>query len=147
MKGGPFDTRDSFLDTLDASYDEVAHLSDADVDAVIARDQRRLRDYDRAQWTLDRVDLHRCHVWPRMGERPWAEGTVMELAPLFYSRETTDSRIWRMMDFAETFASRLPIIVLTDGTTYRIDDGSHRAVAMALKSISSPLGWIGRLGA
>lgn len=98
-----------------------------------------------ALW-LDCIDLDRCVVWRHMGDRPWAEGFVISVAELFRCYEPQQSRIWGMETFSELFSSRLPLIVsVLSPTTFMIDDGSHRAIAMALAGVRSALAWIGEL--
>jgi hypothetical protein len=81
-----------------------------------------------------------------MGDRPWgAKGSVTSVAELFRRNEPQQSRIWDMQKFGDIFSSRLPIIVFPVSSLVMIDDGSHRAVAMALAGVKSAVAWIGLL--
>jgi hypothetical protein len=146
LKAGPFHSPEALLASIEKSQREVTSWTDNQIDAFIAQDNpNRLRDYDHAHWKLDRVDLERCIVWRSMGDRPWAEGGVMTVADLFKCHESRQSRIWDMQKFGDIFSSRLPIIVFPVGARVMIDDGSHRAVAMALAGVKSAVAWIGLL--
>ncbi|HUE73649.1 MAG TPA: hypothetical protein VMP01_22415 [Pirellulaceae bacterium] len=142
LKAVPFDGRQPFLDAPERYRQEVHGLPMTQIDSIVGGHQPRLRDYSRASWSFGVFDLRRCVVWPRMGERSWAVGSPVAVAELFKDREPADSRIWNMKRFADVFASRLPIIILDRGTEVRIDDGSHRAVAMALVGVTQVSAWI-----
>jgi hypothetical protein len=147
MKGGLFDSPDAFLASMERSQQEVTSWPDNEIDAFIGnQNPSRLDFFNRAKWRSDSVDLGTCIVWPQMGKRPWAEGYVPAVAELFRRLEPTDSPIWNMCKFSEVFCSRLPIIVSVRGSsTLMIDDGSHRAIAMALARLRSASAWIGEL--
>jgi hypothetical protein len=80
-----------------------------------------------------------------MSGRAWAEGCVFEVAEQFKRHEPQASKIWDMRQFADIFSARLPVIVLKTASGLRIDDGSHRAIAMALAGITRVSAWIGML--
>jgi hypothetical protein len=81
-----------------------------------------------------------------MRDRAWAKGCVPAVAELFKHHEPKGSLIWNMCKFSDVFSSRLPIIVsVLSPSTLMIDDGSHRAIAMALTGLRSALAWIGEL--
>jgi hypothetical protein len=143
LKNGPFDSREAFLTSFEKCSAEVAKLSDGVVDSLIGKYPPRLLDYNRAAWRFDILDLSECCVWPHMGARPWAQGRVTNVAELFKKHEPPDSRVWDMKQFADIFSSRLPVIALKRPTGIRIDDGSHRAVAMALTGMRRVSAWIG----
>jgi hypothetical protein len=146
LKGGTFHSREAFLTSLENVEREVTSWPDNQIDSFIAADNPwRLDNYTRAQWSLDHVDLERCTVWRHLGGRKWAEGSVTSVAELFRHHEPQQSRIWDMQKFGDIFSSRLPIIVFPVGSSVMIDDGSHRAVAMALAGLKSAAAWIGSL--
>ena len=146
LKAGSFHSPEALFASIEKLQHEVTSWTDNQIDAFIAQDNpNRLRDYDRAQWKLDRVDLEKCTVWPHMGRPDWAEGGVMTVADLFRRHEPQQSRIWDMQKFGDIFSSRLPIIVFPVGPRVMIDDGLHRAVAMALAGLESAVAWIGLL--
>ena len=147
LKDGPFDSHEALLSALEHRRQNVSSLSDAEIDNYIGgQNPRRLGFFDRAEWQLGTVNLSECIVWPKMGERPWASGSVTEVAEMFQSKEPKENRIWRMQTFSDFFSSHLPIVVFGGGPLrFAIDDGSHRAVAMALTGRPSASAWIGRL--
>ena len=98
-------------------YNSVDHVeraahdaqTDNEIDSCIAQENpHRLANYSRAQWKLDVVELGKCTVWPRMGSREWAEGSVTTVADLFRRYEPEQSRIWNMQKFAEIFLVAAP---------------------------------------
>lgn len=148
LKAGPFDTPNAFTASLEQTTREVASWPASHIDAFIRdRDARRFDFFNRAKWRLDQVDLDKCAVWwPNgMGERgEWAKGDLMEVVDRFRVQEPKDSPIWNMQKFSEVFAARLPIIVFVVGPSkFAIDDGCHRAVAIALAGAKSSSAWIG----
>jgi hypothetical protein len=64
---------------------------------------------------------------------------------MFKQYEPRDSRVWNMKQFADIFSVKLPVIVLEVPPQIGIDDGSHRAVAMALAGLTKVSAWVGRL--
>ena len=145
MKRGPFEHIEVLLSVFASEKSRVQQLSEAELDGIIARNSDRLEKYDRAIWKFDHVALTQCTVYPRMGERAWAEGRVHEVAEKFKRLEPLTSRIWSMKLFASLFSIELPIVILSEGSILRIDDGSHRAVAMHLSGIQRAAAWIGTL--
>ena len=146
LKAGPFDSQEAFLASMENLQREVTLWTDGEIDSFIAQDNpHRLENYTRAKWGSDTVDLEKCTVWAHMGGREWAVGSVTTVAERFRRREPQHSRIWDMQKFGEIFSSRLPIIVFPVGFRVMIDDGAHRAVAMALGGIKSAVAWIGLL--
>ena len=145
LKGGPFDTMEHFLAAFERYSVKVAALTTAEIDSLVGVDAQRLCDYNRADWRFDTLDLGECCVWPRMGNRTWAQGRVTEVAKLFETHEPKDSRVWSMKQFADIYSLRLPVIVLKTRSETRIDDGSHRAIAMALTGIRKVSAWVGIL--
>jgi hypothetical protein len=144
VKSGPFTSEDVLLTSIDKLKREVHSLPDDEIESLVTDHVRR--DYfNRAKWRLDRVDLNECEVWPRMGDRDWAEGSVAEVAELFRSNEPKESRIWEMQKFAKIFASELPIIVFVCPGKLSINDGCHRAVVMMLAGCTSTLAWVGTI--
>lgn len=122
----------------------VQALSETELDQIIVKDEGRLKRFNKYQWKLDEhFDLTTCRVYDRMGNRPWAIGTVHEVAGIFHRMEPTGSRVWRMMSFVEFFSSSLPLIVVENNGSLQIDDGSHRAVAMYLAGMTQTSAYVG----
>lgn len=62
----------------------------------------------------------------------------------FKLKEPKDSPVWNMQKFARLFSLQLSLIVfVVSPSTFAIDDGCHRAVAMALAGVTSSIAWIG----
>lgn len=131
MKSGPFNPEAAALAAISFKREAIATMSDANVIAAVEDSHRRLR-YQKARWSFLDINVADVHVWPRMGGRHWATGTVASLLPMFRVREAGDSRIWSMGPLASLFSDHLNILVIREAGLLRIDDGSHRAVAMAL---------------
>jgi len=143
LKGAPFSSIEVFQPLFATEKSRVEKLSDAELDSIIARDPIRLQNYNKVTWKLDHIMLGACSVYPRMGGREWAKGSVCDVAERFKRIEPLGSRIWMMKNFSIVFEVQLPILVLTKGSEFHIDDGSHRAVAMALCGIKKVAAWIG----
>jgi hypothetical protein len=122
----------------------VRSLSEPELDQIIGKDRHRLERFETFAWIVDeKCDLAKCWVYHRMGGRSWAVGTVQEVAEKFHRMEPLGSRVWRMKLFAMYFKSQLPLIVLNQQGVLRIDDGSHRAVAMWLAGVTQATAYIG----
>jgi hypothetical protein len=131
MKAGPFSPHDALLKTISIKREMIAALRDEDVIKSVEDAARRDR-YRKARWKFEEVDLAQCRVWNRMGGRHWASGTAISLLPQFEQREEKCSRIWAMVEMAPIFSEFLNILVIRDRGVLSVDDGSHRAIAMAL---------------
>jgi hypothetical protein len=121
----------------------------------------RYDHYLNSKWELKTIRLDDCGVWPKMGGLPDAAtrgsavDTAAYVAKKLKSKHLTkkDLRakyIAKMMPFAKLITEHVPLIVLEDGVIrhnkftppaqskhykhckYDIDDGNHRAVALAL---------------
>ncbi len=122
----------------------------------------RYDNYLNSKWELREITLEECGVWPRMGGLPdkATKDSVMDTAK--YVQECIKDRkklTWKtrrvlyieeMKKYADIITKSVPIIVLEDGVIrnmklltaierkmykkckYDIDDGNHRAVALAL---------------
>jgi hypothetical protein len=145
LKAGPFDNIELFLIVLASEKSRLQQLTETELDCIIARDRHRLENYNRATWALERVKLGTCLVYPRMGQRAWAQGTVSDVVEKFKKFEPLTSRIWVMKQFRSVFEVHLPILVLRENAKFQIDDGSHRAIAMALGGVEYAMSWIGTL--
>src|SRR5947209_7516071 len=94
LKAGPFHSREAFLVSLENLQREVTSWTDNEIDAIIAQENpHRLANYTRAQWKSGVVELGKCTVWPCMGRREWAEGSVTTVADFFRRYEPEQSRI------------------------------------------------------
>jgi hypothetical protein len=145
LKNGPFDNHSAFLAAVDRHGADVAGLPTSEIDSYVGRDPRRLHDYNRAVWHFDSLDLRKCRVWPGMGGRDSAHGYVTDVAELFKTKEPLASRVWEMKRFAAIYSEKFPIIALRIRSETIIDDGYHRAVAIALAGTTNVSAWIGTL--
>ncbi len=133
---------EEFLSLLDSESLRLASLPEGELDQMILPNQQRLRCFNSFAWTLGSVPLADCYVYPRMGKRLWAEGHVKDVSEKFTRLEPSSSRIWRMKLFASLY-NRLPLIVMREGAKLKIDDGSHRAIAMYLSGTTDAKAYIG----
>jgi hypothetical protein len=122
----------------------------------------RYDNYLNSSWELKEISLADCGVWPKMGGLPdeMTRGSVTDAANLIRPYLTDKNKltlatarilyIEEMMKFAEEITQHIPIVVLEDGVIrqmklqkpenlknykkciYDIDDGNHRALALAL---------------
>jgi hypothetical protein len=146
LTAAPFDNIEIFLTVLNEEKSRIQVLSVTELDSIIGRDRERLHNYNVAVWKFDKLQLGSCFVWPEMGRRAWAQGTVCEVAEKFKRLEPLNSRVWNMKLFSSIFEGQLPIVVLRKNSKFQIDDGSHRAIAMALSGIQTVSAWTGTLG-
>ena len=121
----------------------------------------RYDNYLNSKWELKTIRLDQCGVWPRMGGLPdiATRGSAVDTAT-YIKKQLTGKRltkknlrakyIEKMIPFAELITEYVPLIVLEDGVIrhnklirsaqskqyehckYDIDDGNHRAVALAI---------------
>jgi len=121
----------------------------------------RYDNYLNSKWELKTVRLDQCGVWPRMGGLPdvATRGSSVDTATYIekklkggrlMKKDKRAKYIAKMAPFAELITEHVPLIVLEDGVIrhnkliplskskqyehckYDIDDGNHRAVALAL---------------
>lgn len=122
----------------------------------------RYDNYLNSSWELKEIDLQDCGVWPEMGELPEEAttgclmDTVEYIKPYLKDKNKLTLKTSRilyieeMMKYAEEISKDIPIIVLEDNVIrynklrkaskrklykkckYDIDDGNHRAIALAL---------------
>ena len=152
-----------FKDCLDTVRKEVSELSKKDLDRHIERE--RLERFNNHNWRLNTCRIDEIGVWPRMGDgmpQEWCEGSVQETAahvkkflqeryPIYESSKILKSvkKIQDMLRVAEIL-KEIPIVIFPGGlhkrtrrTRWDIDDGSFRAVALALKGKKKVKAWIG----
>jgi hypothetical protein len=137
------ESEEEFLSLLGSEESRIARLQASELDQIIARDKLRLDRFNDLYWVLEDVELKDCCVYPRMGQREWAVGNVVQVAERFVRMEPIESRVWKMKLFASIFSQRLPLIVLKNQGKQDIDDGSHRAIATQLSGINTVKAYIG----
>jgi hypothetical protein len=136
-------SEEEFRILLVSEKSRVSLLCERELDQIIGRDESRLERFEHSNWKLEDVAVSDCIVWPEMGGRPWAVGSVREVADRFLRMEAAGRRVWRMKLFAGFFASEIPLIMFRRNGRLEIDDGSHRAVAMHLAGIARAKAYIG----
>jgi hypothetical protein len=134
----------------------------------------RYDNYFNSTWALKRIPLSECGVWPKMGGLPPAAtyGTVLDTAKYIRPYLTSKKRmvakmkkavyIQKLGAFAELITEYVPIVVFEGSIIrhhklssaasrkpykhckYDIDDGSHRAVALALQGKTQILALVGK---
>lgn len=134
----------------------------------------RYDNYFNSSWELREIDLKDCGAWPRMGGLPdeITRGSVVDTAGRILALLEDKKRltfktsrtlyIEEMMKYAEDISAHVPIVVVQDGVIrhnklikpaqrklykkckYDIDDGNHRAIAMALLGKKKILALVGK---
>ena len=133
LKGG-WVGRPSFELRMEQVKQELSAHSDIKLESLVQDRARRMR-FEKAIWCFETVSLEQCSVWPHMGGKTYATGSVPQAAERFLKHCEKDYRIFDMVEFAkQRLYDVLPLIVFKrkSGSGYRIDDGSHRAVARYL---------------
>ena len=133
---------ESFSRVLQGTRESIRRMSDRDVKAqVLSCDpaSRRPEVFPMMRWTWEFVNLDHCLVWPEMGSRSWARGSVPEVSSMIESGAyPNDSLVAFRRKFPiDSYGSMPPIAVRLDGC-YRplgLDDGNHRAVAAYLNGV------------
>lgn len=143
LKVGPFESADALLAASKATEVLVDRLSIAELDAIVEADGDRLRRYNNARWRLAALELGPCAVWPKMGEREWAVGTVENVARLFTTKADTSDRIFQMMALSSVYRQHFPLVLFNSSNGLWLDDGNHRAVAMYLAGVRTAPAWVG----
>jgi len=134
-----------FVKVLQAQKKKIGRIKDGEIKEKLKSDSYRYEGYQAATWSLRKISLKYCSVFPNMGGREWAFGTIHDLLPRFRDPvfESPQSQIWALKKMAALWAAHLPIIVWQKGSSLRIDDGSHRAMAMALAGIDEVEAYVG----
>lgn len=148
MKKGPFD-HVKFLERLATIRSGLDATSCEELTAKVEDSARRKR-YLHGDWKLAIVDLDQCHVWPSFGGRAWAKGTVKSVCQDFERRANRQDKVFKIIRSIELPLALLPLIVIRfndDDRSFRIDDGSHRAVAYYIAGFRQALAYVGSVPA
>ncbi len=129
------------------------------LDAHIGRDPRRLLRYNTARWCATTLRLEDLSVWPGMGGLPsaWCKESVRETGERVSATPEALGGT-RFANFMETIVNHpdemravvqaLPLIAFredelrpgsTRSTPFTLDDGCHRALALALVAADEPV--------
>ena len=97
------------FDLLERETSAVCSLPEHLLDEIIGKDPVRLSAFDDLNWLfVPDADISMLRVYDQMGGRSWGFGSVSEVAERFRTMEEQESRIWRMVKWAPTFALELP---------------------------------------
>lgn len=137
-----------WLAMLSAERERLSALPVADLLAHerISIYKPRQRRFKRGSWELGRVELERCKVWPS-SSRPWCDGSVADAVAKLGN---SDHRVRDMATIAEKLVAQLPLVALRfegDPTRFRLDDGTHRAIALYIAGAREAPAYIGTVPA
>jgi len=134
----------------------------------------RYDNYLNSEWELKEIKLEDCGAWPNMSGLPskFTKGNIIETAVEVKSLLKDKNKLsWstakvlyieELVPFAETITKYLPLVVMEGSvirnnklnkretnrahskTLYDIDDGNHRAVAIALSGKKKVLALVGK---
>ncbi len=144
----------------------VEAMGEAELDReMIEQPQWRKTDYDTFEWAYDTVSIDRVGIWYEAGGLPaeFCLGSVRDTANLLEARRIESlpslckakSEVPVMRKVAAVIASErlLSAIAVPGGRrrptpprarmTWDLDDGSHRAIALALSGIESLNAYLG----
>jgi hypothetical protein len=145
LKGGPFEP-EGFRERLRLERERLTALSIVEIDREIKADRRRR--LSEARWVLTVVTLDQCSVWPAMDERKWATGPVDRVAVRLQREGDRDNKVWKILGVVQQTFADLPLTAFrrkSNPAQYRIDDGSHRAVAYYLAGFREAFAYVGRV--
>ncbi len=145
LKKAPTD-RDGFRAALVAEREKLAALSGPALLELVPTD-RRAR-FEKGAWVLAIVNLDRCSVRPGMGGEDWARGPVIKIANQFPSRSMPGNPVRVLIERVPDIFADLPLIAIrtrSDHARYRLDDGSHRAVAYYLAGFRQAFAFVERV--
>ena len=145
-----FTTEEDFRSQLGLTRHEVNLMNEESLNDKI-EDKARLKYFNHSNWEFHHnLCFLQLEVWGCMGNMSWVKvgDTVKQVKNQIddYSNEINVKRIKNMKRFARIFQKDLPIIYTKNyhGES-KINDGSHRAVAMALAGIEKADVWVGTL--
>ena len=145
LKSAPPD-RDAFRAALEAERKRLAPMTGKELFAQIEPDRRKR--IETGQWVFSVVNLERCAVWPGMGGEEWARGPVHKISGLFPSRAMPGNRARAIRERILEVFSEFPLILIrtrSDHSRYRIEDGSHRAIAYYLAGFRQAFAYVARV--
>lgn len=137
-------------------------------------DALRYDNYMNTKWKLKEIPLMNCGAWPAVGELPYevTYGNILDTAA-YVDRYLKNKNLltWktskilymeRMLPYIKVLSTHLPIIVLEGNVIrnnklweedvlkksklckYDIDDGNHRAIALALTGAKTIKAYVGK---
>src|SRR5262245_38446228 len=146
LKNPPPTDREKFRVALAEERRKLAELPDGELLKLIDAD-RRAR-FEKGAWVFAVINLDRCSVRPGMGGEQWARGPVHKIASQFPSRALPGSPTRGIREFAPELFAELPLVLIrtrSDYGRYRIEDGSHRAVAYYLAGFRQAFAYVARV--
>jgi hypothetical protein len=109
LKAGPFDP-EGFRAKLASERERLAGLFAPKADQAVT-DAARREHFTAATWVLAVVDREDCSVWPRMGQKPWAEGLLPKVAAASPTKAGAEDKLWQMATTIRLAFADLPLIV------------------------------------
>lgn len=144
----------------------VAALEGIDLDQLLERvqDAARRQRFASLRWRFRAIRLNSIGAWPGMGGLPltWTAGPITDTARLVEERgcPTNAARLRQLVAWrrrapaaALAFCEALPLIAVREGilnetlrekVTYCLDDGSHRALILALAGVDVVRTYVGQ---
>lgn len=138
--------REKFRAALIEERKKLAAMDAPDVFKQIEPDRRKR--IEMGSWVFAVINLDRCAVWPGMGGEEWARGPVSRLASQFPSRAMPGNRTRAIRECTQDIFAELPLILIrtrTDYNRFRIEDGSHRAIAYYLAGFRQAYAYVARV--
>ena len=143
-----------------AAYVHQLQASTRDEMTGQVKDETRRQRFTEWTWRLDRLPLTDVGPWPRMGGLPadWTKGSVLDTAQLIRTHgcPRTAERLAHLIAAIDTTnlheLEDVPLLACPSGELFptnprrvpwTLDDGSHRAVLLALHGRTTIHTWIG----
>ena len=138
--------RDAFRALLEEQRKKIAGLSIKELFAQIDSDRRKR--FEMGQWVFTIVNLDRCAVWPGMGGEDWARGPSARSPASSPRRPCPGAGRAVIRERILEVYSEFPLILIrtrSDHSRYRIEDGSHRAIAYYLAGMKQAFAFVARV--
>jgi hypothetical protein len=145
LKKAPPD-RDAFRAMIEEERKKLAALTITQVLGLIEPDRRKR--IESGTWVFSVINLDRCAVWPRMGGEDWARGPVAKIAGQFPSKAMPGNKTRPIRERAQEIFGEFPLIAIrtrSDYGRYRLEDGSHRAIAYYLAGFRQAFAYVARV--
>jgi hypothetical protein len=145
LKKAPPD-RDSFRAALEEERKRLAAMNFKELFGLIDADRRKR--IETGQWVFTVISLERCAVWPGMGGEDWARGPVHKISGLFPSKAMAGNRTRAIRERIQEIFAEFPLIAIrtrSDHSRFRLEDGSHRAIAYYLAGFRQAFAYVARV--
>ena len=150
LKEGPF-TPDGFRSRIAESQTLLSGYAKDKLFSSMTDAQRRKR-IESGTWVFTVITLDQCSVWERMGatdknRREWAKGPVNRVASELQRKADPENKVWAILRNIRMVFAEFPLIIIRStgepSRRFRIDDGSHRAVAYYLAGFRHAFAYVG----